>query len=207
MTEPLTRVDDEPDGLPTDGRSARATRTRATIVDALLDLVQAGDLRPTANRIATKAGISLRLIYHHFGDLESLFREAAARQMERLSERVRPIDPSLPRDERIATIVEQRAEVLEWITPVRRASMLQEPFSEELRAARRQLLIDAEANLAELFVAELAELDEPARAETLAALTTALAWGFWNDLRTTGRSVDEARAVVHRTTRRILDAG
>jgi AcrR family transcriptional regulator len=207
MTEPLARVDDEPDDLPTDGRSARATRTRATIVDALLDLVQAGDLRPTANRIATKAGISLRLIYHHFGDLESLFREAAARQIERLGERAQPIDPSLPLDERLAAIADQRAEVLEWITPVRLASMLQEPFSEELRNARRQLLIDAEANLAALFVAELDALDEPARAETLAALTTALAWGFWNDLRTTGRSVEEARAIVHRTTKRILDAG
>jgi AcrR family transcriptional regulator len=54
-------------------RSPRAERARASIAEALLSLIDEGDLQPTANRIAERAGISLRLIYHHFGDLESLY--------------------------------------------------------------------------------------------------------------------------------------
>src|SRR5664279_4760669 len=90
-------------------RLARTARTRAAIVDALLDLLEEGDLQPTASRIADRAGTSLRLIYHHFGDLESLFHEAAVRQTERLARHIEPIDASLPLPERIDAIVDQRS--------------------------------------------------------------------------------------------------
>ena len=45
----------ESEALPSDGRAARAARTRAAIVDALLALLEEGDLQPTANRIADRA--------------------------------------------------------------------------------------------------------------------------------------------------------
>jgi AcrR family transcriptional regulator len=185
------------DETPVDGRAARAVRTRGAIVDALLDLIHEGDLQPTATRIAERAGISLRLIYHHFGDLESLFAAAAAREAERLGAFVTPISPDLPLAERIDRIVAQRAQVLEWITPVRRASELQEPFSEELRSAREALMAIGEQQIAELFAAELAAVPAKRRAARRAALANALSWGFWNDLRTTGRSVDQAAAALH----------
>ena len=43
-----------------DGRLGRGTRARTAVVDALLDLIEEGDLRPTAPRIAERAGVSLR---------------------------------------------------------------------------------------------------------------------------------------------------
>ena len=49
---------------------AATERARASIADALFSLLDEGELQPTATRIAERAGISLRLIYHHFGDLE-----------------------------------------------------------------------------------------------------------------------------------------
>ena len=194
LTGPLASADD----VPADGRLARTARSRAAIVDALLDLVQEGDLQPTANRIAARAGLSLRLIYHHFGDLESLFHAAAVRQTERLSAYIVPIEAGLPLAERVTAIVDQRADVLDWMTPVRLASLLQEPFSEELRSARDEMLRGGVAQVAEVFAPELAALAPAAADETLAALTTTLGWAFWNDLRTAGRSVAESRAVVHR---------
>jgi AcrR family transcriptional regulator len=207
MSDPVTTPSPLPDLPPTDGRLARAARSRAAIVDALLDLVQEGDLQPTANRIATRAGISLRLIYHHFGDLESLYHAAAARQAARLADRIEPIDPGLPVAARVAAIVRQRAEVLDWMTPVRLASLLQEPYSQELRSARDELTRAGEAQLADLFSPELDRLDGAERDETLAALTTVLGWGMWNDLRTAGRSPAEARAVLHRTVAALVGLG
>lgn len=190
--------------MPTDGRLARAVRTRRAIVDALLSLLEEGDLQPTANRIAERAGISLRLIYHHFGDLESLFREAARRQAERLGAQSEPIPPDLPVDERIARLVDQRTTTLEWITPVRRAALLQEPFSEELRAARDAFYAMGEEQAQRLVGELLAGLPADERPAAAAAVANVLHWGLWNDLRTTGRSVDEARAAVELTVRRIL---
>src|SRR3954447_22420453 len=66
-----------------DGRSARAQRTRDSVVDAVLDLVATGQTRPTAREIADAAGISVRSVYVHFDDLDDLFRAAADRHFPR----------------------------------------------------------------------------------------------------------------------------
>ncbi len=190
----------------TDGRTARADRTRAAIVEALLQLLDEGDLQPTASRIAERAGISLRLIYHHFGDLESLFRAAAAIEGERLAAMAEPIDPALALDERIEALVAQRATMLEWISPVRRAALLQEPFSEELRAARDAFHEAGIAQVQQLFAAELAARPAPDRDAVLHALAVPLLWGTWNDLRTTGCSVEQATAALRALVRALLGA-
>ena len=45
---------------PTDGRTLRSLRTREAIVDATIALLEQGDLRPTAPRVADQAGVSVR---------------------------------------------------------------------------------------------------------------------------------------------------
>ena len=47
-----------PDNDLVDGRVARANRTRIAVVDALLQLIDEGDLRPTAARIAEQAAVA-----------------------------------------------------------------------------------------------------------------------------------------------------
>ncbi len=187
-----------------DGRAARAERTRTAIVDALLSLLEEGDLQPTASRIAERAGISLRLIYHHFGDLESLFRAASAREAQRLSVFVQPIDAAAPLDERIDALVAQRTTLLEMVTPVRRAALLQEPFSEELRAARDAFQEIGCEQVRTLFAAELAALPAARRAAVTDAIAATTLWGFWNDLRTMGRTAEAAGAVVREILRGLL---
>jgi len=184
---------------PSDGRAARAARTRASIVDALLSLLEEGDLQPPANRIAERAGISLRLIYHHFGDLEALFHAAAVRQGERIVQLSTPIPTDLPFEERLDLFVLQRSDILEWMTPVRRASLLQEPFSDELRRARDTLVVVGEQQAAAVFAEELAAVPRADRAAVRAALASVSGWSFWDALRMSGRSIDEARAAVRVT--------
>ncbi len=188
----------------TDGRTARAARTRAAIVDALLSLLEEGDLQPTANRIAERAGISLRLIYHHFGDLEALFHAAAVRQGERIIHLTTPIPSDLPFDERLDLFVLQRSDILEWMTPVRRASLLQEPFSDELRRARDTFVAVGEEHTAGLFAEELALVARERRPVVRAAVAAATGWNFWDALRTSGRSIDESRAAMRHTLDALL---
>jgi AcrR family transcriptional regulator len=189
---------------PTDGRAARAARTRASIVDALLELLEEGDLQPTANRIADRAGISLRLIYHHFGDLEALFHAAAVRQGERTAAMTSPIPSDLPFDERLKQFVQQRGEILEWMTPVRRASLLQEPFSEELRRARDAGTAIGEEHAARVFAEELAQAPPDQHATVRAALGATAGWAWWDALRVSGRSVDEAMDAMEYALRALL---
>src|ERR1700688_704674 len=119
----------------TDGRLKRSERARAAVAGAFLDLLNEGDLRPSAGRVARRAGFSPRLVFHHFADLESLFAAAADLQTARLSGLIRPIPAGLGSTERITRFVAQRARLMEAISPVRRAAILQEPFSAEI--ARR----------------------------------------------------------------------
>ena len=109
-------------------RTARAERTRIAIADALLSLIDEGDLQPTATRIAERAGISLRLIYHHFGDLEALFHEASrARDGPTPGPGAPGARSTCPFAERLDAFVEQRCSLLEWMTPVCRAAALHPP--------------------------------------------------------------------------------
>jgi AcrR family transcriptional regulator len=190
--------------VPSDGRAARAARTRAAIVDALLGLLEEGDLQPTANRIADRAGISLRLIYHHFGDLEALFHAAAVRQGERTVALSSPIPLDLSFADRLDRFVDQRSQILEWMTPVRRASLLQEPFSDELRRARDTFLAVGEEQVVGVFAEELSRFPKEERATARAALATASGWNFWDALRISGRSIEESRAAMRHTVRALL---
>ena len=187
-----------------DGRTARARRTRTAIVDALLSLLDDGDLQPTANRIAERAGISLRLIYHHFGDLDSLFRAVAERQHERIARLWRPVDVSLPLPERIDAFVDQRIAILDLITAVRRAGQVHEASSREIQETYRQAQAAGRAEIAVTFAAELRTLPAAERESLVNGLQGVLGWGFWNDLHIAGLDRDEARATVLTLLRMLL---
>ena len=56
-----------------DGRIVRGLRTRQSLIQATLDLIQAGDVEPTSAAIATIAGVSSRALFQHFTSLADLY--------------------------------------------------------------------------------------------------------------------------------------
>jgi TetR/AcrR family transcriptional regulator of autoinduction and epiphytic fitness len=190
-----------------DGRTARAVRTRRAVVDALLALLAEGDLRPSGERIAERAGVSLRSLWANFTDLETLYAAAGARQLERQGELARRISPRLPLTQRVGALCRQRAQVLEFLAPVARAAQLREPFSPVLRANRAQQYAIARTELAAVFADELAAAGR-ASDEVLHALTAATTWPAWSALRDDlGLPVPAARQVMARTVRALLSPG
>ncbi len=188
-----------------DGRTVRAERTRQALVDALLALLYEGQLQPTAERIAARAGVSERSLFQHFADREALYQAVAVQQYERIVPTLDPIDVSLPLPERIEAFVAQRARLLETVTPVRRAALLLEPESEVvsgwLQSARRQKAREVER----VFRAELQAVDQRKRGVVLAALVAASAWTAWEGLRAHQRlSEDRARAAMRATMSALL---
>ena len=139
-----------------DGRTARALRTREAIVDACIGLVDEGDLKPTAPRIAERAGVSVRSVFQHFDDLESLFAMVAERAVGQLIGLFEPIDPELPLDERVRRFSSERRTVLEAMTPIRRAAAVHAPFSPEIRSRLQAGHDFLRGELARVFGPELA---------------------------------------------------
>ena len=174
-------------------------------MDALLALLYEGHLQPTAERIAERAGVSERSLFQHFADREALYQAVALQQYERVAPTLEPVDVSLPLDERIEAFVEQRARLLEEVTPVRRAALLLEPESEVvagwLASTRRQKAREVER----VFRRELGEVAQPERGVLLAALVAASAWTSWESLRAHQRlSVDRSRAAMRATLAALL---
>src|SRR5580692_8452511 len=110
------------DRQPADGRAARSLRSRRAIVDAMRALHAEGDLRPTAPRVAERAGVSVRTVWQQFADMETLLVEANRRDFEILKSLTKRIDPGLPLGARVAGFTSQRARILEQMTPTWRAA-------------------------------------------------------------------------------------
>jgi TetR/AcrR family transcriptional regulator, regulator of autoinduction and epiphytic fitness len=188
-----------------DGRLARSARTRHAVVDALLDLLGEGDLRPTAARIAERAGVSLRLVFHHFDDLEAIYSELADRQAERVKPLTVPIAVTLPFARRVEEFSAQRGRLLETLSPVRRSAVLMEPFrpalAKRLKHARDLMRTAAIA----VFTPELSNLAADEKRTTIAALDVATSWVAWEQMRRhQGLSETEARGVMAATIRALL---
>jgi AcrR family transcriptional regulator len=168
---------------PADGRAARSHRTRRAIVDAMRALHAEGDLRPTAPRVAERAGVSLRTVWQQFADMETLLVEAGRRDHEILRSLVARIEPDQPLAERIALFVRQRSRVLEEMSPSWRAALIHEPFSEQLRRNKARMIAVAKAELEMVFALELTQLAGKKRQRLLDALHAVSIWSFWESLR------------------------
>jgi AcrR family transcriptional regulator len=186
-----------------DGRVRRGERNRAAIVDALLTLLGAGDTKPSARAIAEEAGVSVRSVFQHFDDLESLYATVVERQAERLRRFDMPIDRSAALDERVDAFVAQRARLYEHITPVRRATLRVAHESPALQQGLKQIGTRHAREVADVFAPELAG----ARDATVlrAALVVATSWETWDRLRREQRcSTDTARRVVEQLVKGVV---
>ena len=162
----------------------------------MIALIEEGDLQPTARRIAERAGVSLRLVFHHFDDLESILRAAVEVQGERQWRHLRPVAATVAPADRIRRIVRQRTDVYEAVTPVRRAAQLVERTSptvaSELAHVRSRLRDQVRAS----FGPELAAGATTGGRDLLDALEVALSWETWEQLRRLGRSPAACRRTM-----------
>ncbi len=147
--------------------------------------------------MAERAGVSLRLVFYHFADIDDLFHFVATLQLRRLWSRLPQRSPRLSLDRRIERVVGHRAGLYEEISPVRRAlvrRVASSPAVSDAIAAADGLLLE---NIRMTFGPELETLALPARSACLDAIDTATSWEAWERLRTTsGLGVRSAKHVV-----------
>lgn len=167
-----------------DGRSLRSASTRRAVAEAYLDLLDTGDLRPTARAIAAKAGCSERAVFRHFQDMENLHSEAAVLQIQRVGRDIPgPAPATGPVAARAAALARRWCVLNERVSPVRRVALLHEPFSGEIAARLRWVRDMARREIEQTFDAELAKAAPDRRKRLVAALCAALSWESWNEVR------------------------
>ena len=182
----------------TDGRILRGAKTRTAIVEALLDLFKQGIFAPTTKQIAEQAQTSVRSIFQHFEDMETLYADLVAVQATRVTPLVESLCSEGSLDERVAALAAQRSVLFEQVTPARHAlvgrpnnsTTITQRLLELAQVLRDQLLVQ--------FAQELAATDVQTSAERLEMLD--LLWSFesWDRLRNK-QELSVAKAVVSLT--------
>ncbi|CAN5352497.1 hypothetical protein BH09ACT10_BH09ACT10_20070 [soil metagenome] len=140
-----------------------------------MTLIAAGDIKPTGERIAKEAQLSVRTLWLNFHDLDTLYEVAATHV---LAERRRSLHDSPPFEGDLATRISlfctRHAKYLERAAPYSEASRLREPFSAPLREMRQLHIAIIEDDLTRAFAPELA--GSPEKIKPLTAICTSTYW-------------------------------
>ena len=179
----------------------RGARNRAYIMDAIFELVQEGELMPTAEQVAQRAGVGTRTVFRHFDDMESLFAEMAAR----IEREIRPIIEGPPIEgefeDRLKALVARRARVFERITPFRRAGSRLRARSKWIEESPAEFDRVMRAQLQEVLAPEIASLPE----EVIEALDMMTSFEAWERLRSSQRlGRERAQRVMEEAVRAAL---
>ncbi len=197
-----TAVDDIDGEVPADGRRARRHRSRDLAVDALLDLLNEGVSRPTAQQVAERSGVSLRSIFRIFDDVQSLHQAASERQMSRARHLFVDIPDTGTLDERVAATVATTTRLYERVAPVRRAALRAAPESNPLQVQLQRVRGWLRAEIDRVFVDELSRIADP---DVAAAVEAALSFETWDQLRSAqGRPPDRVAASIRHTVTALL---
>jgi len=155
-----------------DGRHRRRQRNRQAALDALVALLDEGNLRPTAAEVAARAGLSARSMFRYFDDVADLHHAA----IRHLTARVAPaladltIDPSKPVQQRADGVARALDRLYAVVRTGALAARLRAPDSQEVAeqiALAREII---RGSLLATFGPELQSRPARARRPLLAAL-------------------------------------
>jgi AcrR family transcriptional regulator len=166
-----------------DGRIVRGLRTRQGLIQATLDLIQAGDVEPTSAAIATIAGVSSRALFQHFTNLADLYAAAFDLAVSRAFDGNKPVDTDAPLSNRIELLVSDRSELFEEWLPVWHFAERVRSVAPAVGLGVAQLRRLLRARLAAWFETELSNLDPGSRDLVLDSLDLAFGLDSWMNMR------------------------
>ncbi len=173
------KTDAKTDGEELDGRRRRSAKSREAIVRAMFDLIGDGDLRPSAQRVADRAGVGIRTVFRHFDEMDQLFAEMNTRLRETLAPLLAGGMPQGTVLKRVRDLVGRRCGLYERLGPYKRSANLQRWRSPFLQKEHRAMVRDLRTDL-ERWLPELQGVP-PAVAN---ALEVAVSFEAWDRLRT-----------------------
>ncbi|MAV49405.1 MAG: TetR family transcriptional regulator [Hyphomonadaceae bacterium] len=182
----------EPDNVSSDGRRQRSSRSRRQIIEAVFDLLKAGDLSPSAAAVAKQAEVGLRTVFRHFEDMDSIYNEMAEQAFEAIKPKIEvPLEAQTWR-EQLMEILDKRADIFETVFPMQICMHIRRFKSDFLQAQHERDLALFEQSL-RAVLPDIILNDPP----LLAALDVALGFPTWQRLRQDqGLTVDQAKDAI-----------
>lgn len=183
-----------------DGRRERGRSSHKRIVEAMMELIVAGDLSPSAARVAEEAGIGLRTVFRHFDDMDALYSEITGMITERVMPIVMAPYPDQPWRANVRELVRRRMRVFETTLPFRLAANIKRYNSPFLMGQySRVVMLERELILRLLPGAVLGDRI------AVEALCAALSFHTWRTLRhDQSLSAEDAGTVMGQMVEAIL---
>lgn len=175
-----------------DGRRLRSANSRNRIVGALIALVAEGELAPTAEMVADRAGLSLRTVFRHFEEMDKLYLEIVGAIISRADPLIGRPFTAAGWPDILPEIIDRRAEYYEAVAPFKRALDLYRTRSPALEAAAAEV-----ARLSrQVFLSRIPpdQMPAPAAREAMVLLVSIDSWLHLRHVQ--GLDVAAAKAAV-----------
>jgi len=182
-----------------DGRRQRADKSKRRIAEAMLDLVREGEVTPSADLVAERAGVGRRTVFRLFNDMEGVYREMHAIMVSKLAPMFAAPFESATWRERLDEVIERRAQMFEEMLPIKSAADAHRYRSAFLQNEHKKLTKMQRQTM-------LAVLPESvtAQSERIEALDLALSFEAWRRLRQEQKLPPRQAAMVLRRIVRAL---
>ena len=178
-----------------DRRRQRSEVSRRKIIEAMLKLIRGGNMMPSANLIAETAHISLRTVFRHFEEMDSLYREIAEELEAQIMPAVMAPYEAIDWRGRLYEASSRRARIYEEIMPIRVSANLRRYQSEFLMQLYKRNLLLERTSLSAILPREIAQ-----DRVKFAALEAAMSFQVWRRMRQDqGLSVKVSLASVRLT--------
>jgi AcrR family transcriptional regulator len=192
-----------------DGRRARRERGRVAVSEAMIDLVFDGNIPPTADQIAERAGVSIASLFRYFETLDELRRETVDIYFDRYAHLFEITDVGEGTlDERVQNFVAARATLYETTEPMCRLVRMRANEVAEVSELVHLVHATRADQIRHHFDLELTPLSPAVRDDvtaTISALTSFESWDLMcNHL---GRTHQQVRRAWARTLLQILRPG
>ncbi|MBX9745563.1 MAG: TetR/AcrR family transcriptional regulator [Hyphomonadaceae bacterium] len=184
-----------------DGRRLRSDESKRRIALAMLDLARGGEIEPSAEEVAERAGVGRRTVFRLFTDMDGVYREMHAVMVERITPLFSAPFEAKTWRARVDEMIERRARMFEEMRPIRNAGDAHRHRSEFLQNQHSRLVKLQRDTLMGLLPANLRN-DE----ERIEILDLAFSFESWRRLRQEQRlSKKQAVAVWRRLAQTLFD--
>jgi len=185
---------------PIDGRKQRTNDSRQKIVEAMLAFIREGNVAPSAEQVASKAGVGLRTVFRRFNEMELLFRELSIEiQRNFKPELARPLDGNTWQ-EKLFDLIKRKNLIYNIILPYRIASIYHQHESDFIREN-----INNWNKKEENMLAALLPFSKKDNASLFYALNTTISFPYWMSLRKDqGLSAEQCLEIMNFATAELI---
>ena len=186
----------------TDGRRQRSEASRERIVRAMLELVGAGQVTPSAEAVAAHAGVGLRTVFRHFDNMESLYQQIDAVMTAEIRPMVERPFSAGDWKAQLGELIDRRIGIFERIMPFKIAADVHRHHSPFLAGQVAGMTREQRAELGRLV-----PKDKRDDALFFESLDLVLSFETWRRLRKNQKlSLPRARQVLGRLVGALLKA-